>query len=752
MSDTPSNRRPEAARSTASQTATLLLFGATLFLSAFLMFTIEPMFAKVALPLLGGSPEVWNTAMVFFQATLLLGYGYAHLSVKLLGLRRQPLVHLALLALTLLVLPIAAVSWTPPLERSPVLWLIGFLAVSIGAVFFAVSATAPLIQRWFGHMDHPAARDPYFLYGASNIGSIAALIAYPVIIERDLTIMEQELAWTYAYVLLAALIGVCALLSLRRASRASDLLISERVSDDGLNWRQRLEWTLLAFLPSSLLLGVTTYISTDIAATPLFWVVPLTLYLLSFVITFARRPILPHAWMVALQPLLLIPVALLFSDLSAVFWLGNLFVHLLAFFVTAMVCHGELVKRRPATLHLTEFYLWMSLGGVLGGIFNALLAPVIFDDILEYPIVLVLACLLRPRAAGASGWSSLKLDLLIAIAIMALLTVPIAGSWQLSHRASAVLALILCTLMLISMHKRYRFAMVFAITIFGIAALGRQFEHLVQERSFFGVNRVMLDKSGEFNLLMHGTTLHGAEHRTSATRTEPLTYYSKVGPLGQLFAGLEQSASPVRIGLIGLGVGTTLCYRNGSDQWTIFEIDPVVVTLAHDQRYFHFLGDCAGDSPIMLGDARLSLVKTKPHEFDLLILDAFSSDAIPVHLLTREALALYLNKLTENGVLAFHITNRRLDLGPIVANLAADAGLVAYIQEHKATADMRENQYIRSSTWVVMSRAAGNLASLLSGGLWTKLEPQANMRLWTDDYSNILTAMRWTLPTFARAP
>ena len=269
----------------------------------------------------------------------------------------------------------------------------------------------------------------------------------------------------------------------------------------------------MAFLPSSLLLGVTTYISTDIAATPLFWVVPLTLYLLTFVLVFSRRPILPHNWMVRLQPLVLIPVALMFSDLSAMFWLANLFIHLLAFFVTAMVCHGELVRRRPAAAHLTEFYVWMSLGGVLGGMFNALLAPIIFDDILEYPLALVLACLLRPRLAGKFGKSSIRNDIFVAGAVLAVLVVLITGSWQLSHRAMAILSLLLCSVLLISVHRRLRYAMVFGVVIFGIAVIGHQFDHLMQERSFFGVNRITLDQSGEFNLLFHGTTLHGAEHR-----------------------------------------------------------------------------------------------------------------------------------------------------------------------------------------------------------------------------------------------
>jgi hypothetical protein len=727
-----------AAAGLSAQWTVLLLYGATLFLSATLLFAVQPMFAKIALPLLGGSPGVWNTAMMFFQATLLLAYGYAHLGTRLGSARRQVPLHILVLAAGFVALPVAGMAWTPPTEGTPVFWLIGFLAASIGLPVFAISATAPLLQRWFAATDHPAAKDPYFLYGASNLGSVIALLGYPVLLERLLTIKQQAQLWSAGYVLLAVLIVACALVLWWRPAALAARADSDLAAAAPLSWRQRGLWILLAFVPSSLMLGVTTHISTDIAATPLFWVVPLTLYLLTFVLVFARRPLLRHAWMLRLQPFALIVLALTLDYLPSLLLLG-LAVHLLAFFVTAMVCHGELARRRPVAAHLTEFYVWMSVGGVLGGMFNGLLAPLVFSGVYEYPLVLTLACLMRPRPAGAAfTWK----DLLIPAALFAILSLPMLEPSQLGGPAVVVLYVVLGCALLSAADRPVRFALAFAVVIFGAAGVSKQFRWLEQERSFFGVNRIQLDGSGEFFLLIHGNTVHGAEHRDPAQRREPLTYFSKEGPIGQLFAILAARGGVDRVGLTGLGIGTTVCYRQPGQHWTIYEIDPVVVRFAHDTRYFHYLEDCAGDTPIVLGDARLSLAKAAPHEFDLLILDAFSSDSLPTHLITREALALYLDKLADDGVLVFNISNRYLDIRPVLANLAADAGLVAWVQAHRTAQETGSQDYKTNSVWVVMTRRADNLTALQSDSRWHRLAPQPGSRLWTDDYSNILGAMR----------
>jgi hypothetical protein len=327
--------------------------------------------------------------------------------------------------------------------------------------------------------------------------------------------------------------------------------------------------------------------------------------------------------------------------------------------------------------------------------------------------------------------------------VLILLAVPIIGSWQLDKPVLFAVSIALCGLLLASIARPVRFALVFAIMVFAASAITNQFDRLLQERSFFGVNRVVLDSSGAFNLFMHGPSVHGAEHRDSTRRLEQLTYYSKEGPLGQVFAALEERGGLDNVGLVGLGIATSVCFRKPHQRWTIYEIDPIVVRIAQDRRYFHYLEDCAPQEPVVLGDARLSLVRAKPHEFDLLILDAFSSDSIPVHLLTREAIALYRSKLAENGVLAFHIsTNRYLDLRPTLGNLAADAGMIALVQEHVVTAEMRKDDYKKSSIWVVLANSPSAVGNLAAGAGWRRLESEPGRRPWTDDYSNILSAMR----------
>ena len=386
----------------------LILFSLTLFLGAALLFMVEPMFGKMALPLLGGSPAVWNTCMVFYQGALLAGYLYAHLAPKWLGVRRQAAFHLGLLLVILFTLPIGIFhGWTPPPTANPVTWLLLLLLLSVGLPFFVVSSTAPLLQKWFTHTGHASAHDPYFLYGASNLGSLLALVAYPTIIEPYLRLHHQSWVWAGGYALLLVLVALCGVILWRASAPAGaapgqDAAIAapgigaatSAASPPTIS--QRAWWVLLAFFPSSLLLGVTTYLSTDIAAVPLLWIIPLILYLLTFVLVFARKPLIPHQIMVFVEPFVIILLAVIFfARLKGVVW-QIIPVHLLAFFCIAMVCHGELMHSRPPADHLTEFYLWISVGGVLGGIFNALLAPILFSSVMEYPLIIVAACLARP--------------------------------------------------------------------------------------------------------------------------------------------------------------------------------------------------------------------------------------------------------------------------------------------------------------------------------------------------------------------
>ena len=537
------------------------LFALTLLVSATLLFAVQPMFAKMVLPSLGGAPNVWNTCMVFYQAVLLGGYAYAHFSTRRLGPRRQAILHLPLLCFAWLVLPIAiSAAWIPPAEGYPFFWLIGLMAVCVGLPFFLVSATAPMLQAWFAETDHPSAKDPYYLYAASNVGSLVALLAYPTLIEPSLRLKVQSWAWAWGFGVLMFLIACCAVVLWRRPAAGAEpagagTAGSQRVEPPGPapTAARRLRWVLLALAPSSLMLGVTTYVSTDLATVPLLWVIPLSLYLLTFVLVFARRPLLRHSWMVRVEPFFVLPLAAWFYfDHSSLAW-SMIPLLLATFFVIAMVCHGELAATRPPARHLTEFYLWMSLGGVLGGLFNALIAPYIFTSIFEFPLMIVAACALRPQgswgfldrwvrrvvlAAAGSGAQRLAslprkaweraLDL-PAPALVAVIGVP---AMMLANRlfptdsdadeaalwwcgATVLILAVLATLCF--SNRPVRFALgVAAVMLIGYRVSPSSAQVLCVYRNFFGVVRVTHGDERNRNILWHGTIPHG---RRTATRT-----------------------------------------------------------------------------------------------------------------------------------------------------------------------------------------------------------------------------------------
>lgn len=730
----------------------LIVFSLSMFVSATLLFLIQPMFTKMVLPLLGGTPAVWNTCMVFYQAALLAGYLYAHAAPKWLGVRRQAAFHLALLLLLVLTLPIGIKQgWTPPSAGNPIPWLLLVLLVSVGLPFFAISTTAPLLQKWFSHTGHPAARDPYFLYGASNLGSMLALVGYPLLVEPYLRLKHQAWAWAGGYVILLALISLCAVMLWRATATASEDQEADpaAAAAEPLTVGRRVWWVLLAFVPSSLLLGVTTYITTDIAAVPLLWVIPLAIYLLTFVLVFARRPLLSHDLMVLVEPILILPIVILFFlRLKAGGW-PVLCLHLLAFFLIAMVCHGELMKSRPGPSRLTEFYLWMSVGGVLGGIFNALVAPVVFNSVIEYPLVIMVACLLRPALAPMgrkpySRYLDYLLPLILFLALGALTRLVPASTSPLKllvMLAISCLAGVVC--FSFRLHPR-RFALgVGAILLAGALFIPGQDRTLLSERNFFGVLEVNKDAKGKCCNLVHGTTVHGSQFLDPARRQEPLVYYHRTGPLGQVYAAFPSINPGREIGILGLGIGSIASYAKPGQHFTYYEIDPAVERVARDERYFTFLADCRGKVNVILGDARLSLREAPPGHYDMIILDAFSSDAIPIHLVTREALQLYLSKLQERGLMAFNISNRYLDLAPVLGNLARDAGLTCLVQRDLNLTHREIEENKRSSDWVVMARQPEDLGKLAADPRWHKLSGQPRRTLWTDDFSNILTVFRW---------
>lgn len=740
----------------------LILFSLTLFLGAALLFVVEPMFGKMALPLLGGSPAVWNTCLVFYQGALLAGYLYAHLAPKWLGVRRQAAFHLGLLLVILFTLPIGIFhSWTPPPTANPVAWLLLLLLLSVGLPFFAISTTAPLLQKWFAHTGHASAHDPYFLYGASNLGSLLALVAYPTIIEPYLRLHHQSWAWAGGYALLLALVALCGVILWRAsappgaapgpdtASAAPGIgAATPAASPPAIS--RRAWWVLLAFFPSSLLLGVTTYLSTDIAAVPLLWIIPLVLYLLTFVLVFARKPLIPHHIMVFVEPFVIILLAVIFfARIRGAVW-QILPLHLLAFFCIAMVCNGELMYSRPPAAYLTEFYLWISVGGVLGGIFNALLAPILFGSVLEYPLIIVAACLARPSLSPPTAranprWWDILLPFGLGVLLVLLAYVFRMLPDQIKPIALIVIACLAGGICYSFRFRPWRLALGVGVLIFAGLMFTSQIERqLFQERNFFGVSKVAEDASGRYHILTHGFTTHGAQSLDPARRLEPLTYYHRTGPLGQVFAAFSGPKAKKEVAVIGLGTGTIAAYAQAGQHFTFYEIDPTMERIARDPRYFTYLSDCPAQVKIILGDGRLSLRGAPESFYDMIILDAFSSDAIPIHLVTREALSLYLSKLKAGGILVFHISNRYLNLQTVLGNLARDSGLVALANfDLKLSNEDRKNHKM-ASAWIVMARQGQDLGGLAQDQRWHTLPQKPGETLWTDDFSNIWSVFNWS--------
>jgi hypothetical protein len=951
----------------------LLMFAMTLFTSATLLFLVQPMVGKMITPLLGGTPAVWNTCMVFFQALLLAGYAYSHATTALLGARKQAVLHFLVLLVPLAFFPLAVDrSRAITADQDPVTTVLLLLMLSVGVPFLVVSTSAPLLQKWFASTDHPAARDPYFLYGASNLGSMLALLGYPAVVEPWLSLANQRWLWCAAYGVLALMAAGCAICLWRSApapeaageapppvgSEASlpvpptaftdknasrrgrgsqhvkatppekrPQLATQVPLDDRVTALRRLRWVTLAAVPSSLMLGATTYMTTDIAAIPLLWVLPLTLYLLSFILVFSKIPELWQsaavctstlataalcAWIVSLYlpsekyglivwlvwgtclvgsvlslrimtvrdarlihrlfvlalPLLIL--LLLFIMLSASIGrkgIGfNLGLHLVTLFAVAMVCHGELAFDRPTPRHLTEFFLWMSVGGVIGGLFNALIAPLIFNGIVEYQLAMVVACfLVPPLTAGKEGGWNLTADFvllalfaligsvlvalrlrdsdlefaalggrtgtLVAAALLGGLVIGLVNVRRDPRRSAAAyldaalpLALVLLVAGLywgltsaavwprvrgfakdINMDAdRLRIVLTFGVPAvlcytfverpvrFGLSVGALTMASAVcglvvarpefQQRSFFGVLRVekeqkLLDSGKLMTVmtLMHGTTWHGSQHRDLSDpeidlqwRQEPVSYYHRTGPVGHVFGQYNTDPSQP-FGVIGLGTGTMACYAMPGQHVTFYDIDPVVRGISFDtDRYFTHVSDArnrGADLELVMGDARLTMERqqlTDDQKYGLLVVDAFSSDAIPVHLITLEALRLYFDRMRPDGIVLFHISNRYLNLQPVLANFCEMDDLTGYIfsdDDESAPGKAR-------STWVAIARKPEHLSRLLPDPTWEKVRPalesatflagklhvvgpwkpvKANPKVgvWTDDYSNLLSVFDW---------
>jgi hypothetical protein len=719
------------------------------------LFLVQPMIAKMILPQLGGSAAVWTTCMLFFQATLLAGYALAHGITSRLSRRVQILVQSMLLLAPLAVLPIQLdhpVLPPVPHDTNPIPWLIAVLAVAVGLPFLVLSTMGPLLQRWFAGRGHPAATDPYFLYAASNLGSMLALLCYPWLLEPRLSLPLQSSLWAYGYGLLALLGLGCAwhFWSARAESPQSGNEQQLRIEAESLTFRRRVRWVVLALAPSSLTLGVTTYLSTNIAAIPLLWVIPLALYLLSFIIVFGRRDLIPTRISGRVLPLLvlLLSVLILCEDMEPPLWLV-LFINLATVFVASLYCHGELAADRPSPTHLTQFYLWLAVGGALGGLFNAVAAPLLFNRVVEYPLAIVVVCLLRRPSRHASvSQSSRFLDLALPAGVGLVTAALILGLQdvkidppQLRVGVILGLPLIVCYTFV---DRPIRFALgIGAVFLAGALYAGGQGRTIASKRSFFGVHRVTVDSAGRFHQLVHGNTVHGRQSLDPAQRREPLAYFHRSGPIGHIFEKLGPRWDHANIAVIGLGAGSLACYAEPGQNWTLYEIDPVVERIARNPSYFTFLEDCRARSlQVLLGDGRLRLREAPDRFFDLIVLDAFSSDAIPVHLLTREAMQLYFSKLSTGGVLAFHISNRYLDLQPVVERASRDLKVICRFADDFSLTPSEKLEGKAPSQWAVIALTPDDLGPLAQSSRWMPFGGRLRIPVWTDAYSSILAVFK----------
>jgi hypothetical protein len=730
----------------------LVVYTAAIFTSALLLFSVQPLFTKMVLPRLGGSPAVWSVAMVFFQSLLLGGYAYAHYLMQLRNRIVPVAVHLALLVVALLTLPLSiANGWGEPPTSGYAFWLLGLFAVSIGLPFFALAANNPLLQAWFVRTGHPNGPDPYFLYASSNIGSFLALLSYPVLLEPVFTLRTQNLIWTSLYGLLIVLIAGCGVLLLRSPAN----LVIEQDNDADTPappWALRLRWIFLAAVPSGLLIAVTAHISTDVAAAPLLWVLPLSLYLLTWVLVFQSRPLLPHKWVLMLQPLAIAGVIVLLAvggEQNLLLTLGG---HLLCFFVIAMACHGELARTRPASNYLTGFYVALSFGGMVGGLFAGLIAPYTFSWIAEYPILVALAVLCRPPADERwSQWSRWYWLLLAATAV-ALIAPSYSGSgkvftWLDDHRVYVISAIAVAGMILTLLLRadRAKLVGIAILALVLIRAYPSDDGRVETVRSFFGVHKIVVTPNGQYHVLMHGTTIHGAEKFRNddgspvTGRPEVITYYHKDGGIGQATSAIrERKGGPIRVAVIGLGSGTLTCASEPGEDWKFFEIDQSMVDTARDPRYFTFIQNCEPDLKPVIGDARLTFAKEPDGIYDLIIVDAYSSDAIPIHLATEEAMEIYKQKLAPQGAVVMHVSNRHLELSSVVVGIAEANDLKSWVYSEDSG---RDNEYIFSTSVVVSAREEADVGALASSDKWALTEAEDHQRVWTDDYSNVLGAV-----------
>jgi hypothetical protein len=716
------------------------LFLATICTGSFLLFLVQPMIARMALPRLGGAPAVWNSAMLVYQALLLAGYAYAHWLGRFPA-PKQSIIHIALFCVAALTLPIALNDLHMERGDDPVIWVPWLLLTSIGPLFFVIASQAPLMQRWFSLS---GGGNPYPLYAASNLGSFAGLLAYPLAVEPLMGIGAQSLLWSVGYAVVALLSLLCAL----SLPRTATVVVAQATSTPAPDARLYLRWIALSAIASGLMLSSSLHLTTDVAAMPLLWVIPLGLYLLSFTVAFSEHRELAGL-LAKVAPASLLAAALttfIGSGSSphgaALLVVGNLFI-------VACVLHARMFDLRPAPEHLTRFYLAMSIGGVIGGLFCALLAPLMFDWTYEHPILLVAAGLAighRPLFRHAEAfWERFgRAHALMILALMILLV--LSSTTQviaLPYAAEILIGLGIAMIGVLCVGHRVLFAGAMIATMLsmgGWKTLKLTMTEGQMTRSYFGINSV--EPIEDFAVaLIHGTTVHGVQLRNPAHRLTPPTYYTRSSGIGLTMSAVTTLfGEKARIGVLGLGAGALTCYGKPGQSWRFYEIDPAVVAIARDPRHFTFISECRPDMPVVVGDARLTIAEEPAGSADLLVVDVFSSDAVPIHLLTEEAFSTYRRHLAPNGLLAFHISNRFLDLKPVIAAAAAD-GWTARLRRTKKPEEDERALYFSPSDWVVMSPDPRTIAALektTGPRYWTALPTTPGFERWTDHYGSIM--------------
>ena len=714
---------------------TTVLFTLTSFVGAGLLFVVQPMVTKLVLPSYGGSATVWSTASLFFQLVLLGSYAWTHTTSRLGG--RQPFLQVLVMLLPLLVLPIALpADAAPAADANQALWLLRTLVVMIGLPFAVLACTGPLTQKWYSWTSGHGRDDPYFLYAASNLGSFVGLLSYPFLIEPHLSLANQRAAFSWGYAVFLVLTGACAAVALRGRVDAAD---EPDLDVSGIAPRRMLWWAFLAFVPASLSLAITAHLTTDVAPIPLLWVLPLGIYLATFIAAFGRRSRLVPVWAVRLAAALAVLTAGAMTSFNqGVSFLLNL--SLLA--VAGFVAHARLAADRPDPRHLTLFYLVIASGGAAGGLVNGLLAPSLLDRVWEYPLMLLMVPLVSfGSLAAVSNALTRRYHpgfVVVAAAALAVAAALAAGAVAKISRPSAVgLLAMLALLVLLAAALAWLtvrglsvgLALLVVITWFSIHAEEHSVHHL---RSFFAAYRV-LEVDGQ-HLLTHGSTTHGLQFLDPTMADLPTTYYASPGSCQDVFELMADRLQSV--GVVGLGTGTVATYGHPGEQLTFFEVDQEMVDLASDPRYFSFVSDSAADIHMVVGDGRLEVAKQPDGAFDLLVLDAFSSDSIPMHLLTREAMAMYATKLAPDGVLLVHISNRLFDLEPVLAAAATDLGWDATLGRGDGSTPGSTG-----SIWVALTEDNGVTSDLRSRTQWRPVDLSRRVT-WTDDYSSIFSVIK----------